>query len=168
MQFFTTLPLFYYQQYIIFLLQKYLFCLFFNVENKVELMRSEWTSLCSSELRHSKHHSAVIGQRVPVWANKMPGAALHSFYSAHCCRGEDGVGEGRGAGAEIGLIITEKWYHWHMQKNLRSPKKQTSATEKWELICLKQNISLTYKLKQINIVIMIIFLTLYNIIGIKK
>ena len=34
-----AIPLFYYQQYIIFLLQKYLFCLFFNVENKVELMR---------------------------------------------------------------------------------------------------------------------------------
>ena len=36
--FFTTLPLFYYQQYIIFSLQKYLF---FNVKNKVVLMWGE-------------------------------------------------------------------------------------------------------------------------------
>ena len=68
-------------------------------------------ALLDCELRHSKHHSAVIGQRVPVWANEMPGAPLHSSYSAHCCWGGGRVGEGRGAGAEIGLIITEKWYH---------------------------------------------------------
>ena len=46
--------------------------------------------------------------------------------------------------------------------------KGLSITKKLELICFKRNLSLTYKLKQMNIVIMLIFLKLYNIIGIKK
>ena len=49
--------------------------MFFNVENKVELMRVNERRVLP-QLRHSKHHSAVIGQRVPVWANEMPGARI--------------------------------------------------------------------------------------------
>ena len=157
MHFFTTLPLYYYLQYIVFSLQKYLFWLFFNVENKVVLMWSEKTLRCSYGTLKT------VQSAFPVLS------LVCAFPAGPMTRPEPvRGGRGRERGAElvrvnnrvlmVSLACTEK-------PPPRRLKKQTS-TMRTNL--LKQNISLTYKLIQINIAIMFIFIKINNIIGIKK
>ena len=169
MHFFTTLLLYYYPKYIIFLLQKYLFWLFFKVENKVVVMWSDNTLCCSCDTLKTVLELLLcchwpMRSRQGQWHARSP---LRTQTKSYATLVRGGRLRERGAG----LVRVNN--HLLMVSLACAEKPPPSAVwkskhQRWELICLKRNISLTYKLKQINIAIMFIFIKIYNIIGIKK